>query len=277
MGAHSLNGRALLRSLFRIDPTSRWRIAYTPGAYFITRVRVDAFGRKACGGSKGIPVLFGMGEGELTVDEFENQPQQSETSQDTNGTSRRNFLKVAVVSSAAAAAAVGGAGVAATALSSRAPSGLSKLLVLNSNLVSTENACFTNTDFHKVTALNPNESFYVWAWFTLPGGASGQSFTASITAPNPLPSYIAYQGHKQQKVFKNLCSCQDSGHAPSDDAKIKSSDTMPVTFTVPSGTNTVLVQLHLNATSAPAGSVTFTVELTGPSYDVTATTSVVFS
>jgi hypothetical protein len=213
------------------------------------------------------------------MDEFETQPQQSETAQDANGTSRRSFLKVAVVSSAAAAAAVGGAGVAATALSARSSTGLSKLFVLNTNLVSTTNACFTNSAFQDVTGLNTNEGFYVWAWFTLPPSASGQSFTASLIAPNPLPSYISYQGSKQQKVFKNLSGCQDQGTAPSDTAKIGAgADTMPITFTVPSGTNTVLVQVHLNATNAPAGSsIVFTVELTGPSYDTTATTTVHFA
>src|SRR5579859_2746766 len=128
------------------------------------------------------------------MDEFENQSQQPESTQDASGTSRRNFLKVAVVSSAAAAAAVGGAGVAASALATRAPSGLSKLLVLNSNLVSTTNACFTNSAFQDVQSLNPNESFYVWAWFTL--GAAGL-YTANLSSATPLPSYITYQGNKQ--------------------------------------------------------------------------------
>ncbi|HEU0027068.1 MAG TPA: hypothetical protein VFQ25_08125 [Ktedonobacterales bacterium] len=214
------------------------------------------------------------------MDQFENQPQQPDTSQDTNGTSRRKFLKVAVVSSAAAAAAVGGAGVAATALSARNSGGLSRLFVLtNTNLVSTTNACFTNSAFQDVPSLNGQEGAYIWAWFTLPPAAAGQLFTVSLAAPDPLPSYITYQGSKQQKVFKNLSGCQDQGTAPSDDAKIGlGQDALPFQFTVPSGTNTVLVQVHVNIgdknNPAPAGTITFTVELSGPSYDQTATTSV---
>ena len=213
------------------------------------------------------------------MDEFENQPQQPETTQEASGTSRRSFLKVAVVSSAAAAAVVGGAGVAATALASRTPTGLSKLLVLNSNVVSTKHACFTNSAFHDSTGLNTNEGFYVWAWFALPSGAPGQSYTASILTPDPLPTYIDFQGHKQQKIFKNLSGCQDHGVAP-DSSKVITgtpSNSMPITFTVPSGTNTVLVQVHLNATNAPKNSsLVFTVELKGPSFDETATTTVLF-
>lgn len=207
------------------------------------------------------------------MEEFENQSQQPETTQDASGTSRRNFLKVAVVSSAAAAAAVGGAGVAATALASRAPSGLSKLLVLNSNLVSTTNACFTNTDFQDVQSLNPNESFYVWAWFTL--GAAG-TYTASLSSATPLPSYVTYQGSNQQEAFPGLTGCPSSNPADSVTASGKG-DSLPFTFTA-AASSTVLIQLHLNATSAPAGSLVITVEVTGPGgYDVTATTTVVFS
>ncbi|HEX9037168.1 MAG TPA: hypothetical protein VF808_09290 [Ktedonobacterales bacterium] len=212
------------------------------------------------------------------MDEFEQQPQQPEVPQDANATSRRNFLKVAVVSSAAAAAAVGGAGVAASALASRAPSGLSKLLVLNTNVVSTTNACFTNTDFQEVSALNPNESFYVWAWFTLPSGNGGETFTASLSSATPLPSYVTYQGSKQQKAFANGSGCPNADPSLSL-TTLGKSDTLPVTFkTDASGDSTVLIQVHLNASSAPAGSITLTIELTGPGgYDTTATTTVTFS
>jgi hypothetical protein len=207
------------------------------------------------------------------MDEFENQAQESETAREESGTSRRNFLKVAVVSSAAAAAVVGGAGVAATALSSRAPSGLSKLLVLNSNVVSTQNACFTNSAFQDVQSLNPNESLYVWGWFTL--GAAG-TYTANLASATPLPSYVTYQGSKQQEAFPGLTGCPSANPADSVTASGKG-DTLPFTFTA-AANSSVLIQLHLNASSAPAGTWTVTIEVTGPgSYDVTATTTVVFS
>lgn len=206
------------------------------------------------------------------MDEFETQPQYPENTQETSATSRRNFLKVAVVSSAAAAAAVGGAGVAASALAGRAPSGLSKLLVLNSNLVSTKNACFTNTDFQDVASLNGNESFYVWAWFTL--GAAG-TYTASLATA--LPAFVTYQGSKQQEAFPGLSSCPNSNPADTTTASGKG-DSLPFTFDAATDNSTVLIQLHLNASSAAAGTVTFTVEVTGPGgYDTTATTSVTFS
>ena len=207
------------------------------------------------------------------MDEFETQPEHHEDTQDTSATSRRGFLKVAVVSSAAAAAAVGGAGVAASALATRAPSGLSKLLVLNTNVVSTKNACFTNSAFQDVEALNPNESFYVWAWFTL--GAAG-TYTANLAAATPLPAYVTYQGSNQQEAFPGLTGCPSADPSTSVTASGKG-DALPFTFTATAG-STVLIQLHLNATSAPAGTITLTVEVTGPGgYDTTATTSVTFS
>lgn len=214
------------------------------------------------------------------MDEFENQPQQPESPQDANGTSRRNFLKVAVVSSAAAAAAVGGAGVAAVTLSSRAPTGLSKLLVLDSSLVSTKNACATNTDFHDVSPLNKNENCYVWAWFTVPSADAGQSFTVQLSSLTPLPAGATYAGSKQQVAYKNLSGCQDQGTAPSSSAAINSpgADSLPFTFTMPSGTTTVLIGLHLNLTFSSAGSFKITIELTnGSTYDTTATTTVVYA
>lgn len=208
------------------------------------------------------------------MDEFETQPQYPENTQDTSATSRRNFLKVAVVSSAAAAAAVGGAGVAASALSSRAPSGVLKLLSLNTNVVSTKNACFTNSAFEDVDALNGNESLYVWAWFTL--GVAG-TYTADLAASTPLPAYLTYQGSKQQEAFPGLASCPSSDPSATVTASGKG-DALPFTFTAATDNSTVLIQLHLNATSAPAGTITLTVEVTGPGgYDTTATTSVTFS
>lgn len=204
------------------------------------------------------------------MDEFSTQPQHPETpqdSQETNATSRRNFLKVAVVSSAAAAAAVGGAGVAASALASRTPTGLSKLLVLNtSTAVSTTNACFTHTqepftDDTPGDPFNDNGSAFMWAWFTLPTHTDTDTFHLDFASDTPLPSWLGYQNTQSVDVYGNLSACPTTQPT----GAIVTKATMGFDFSVPSGTSTILVQLHLNATKAPAGStLTLDVELTGP-------------
>lgn len=213
------------------------------------------------------------------MEEFENQSQQPETTQDASGTSRRNFLKVAVVSSAAAAAAVGGAGVAATALASRAPSGLSKLLVLNSNVVSTTNACFTHTTepFTDDTPTDPyssNASMFFWAWFG--NITTAGSYTISISSGTPLPSWIGYQNPTNSvAAYANLSGCPTTQPT----SPIGQANTMPITFSVGAGVTSVLLQLHLKASKAPAGATfVFTVEMTGPGgYDTTATQTAYFA
>lgn len=216
------------------------------------------------------------------MDEFENQPQQPESAQDANGTSRRNFLKVAVVSSAAAAAAVGGAGVAAATLSSRAPTGLSKLLVLDSTLVSTKNACFTHTNasLDDNTPSNPfsdNSSLFYWAWFTLPSHTATDQFTIKVSSGTPFPSTITYQNSNSVEVYPGLSGCPTS--QPANPVTPPGSiASLPITFSVGAGVTTVLLQLHLNGSSVTPGSTfTLTTEITGPGgYDVTATHTAYF-
>lgn len=208
----------------------------------------------------------------------------SERAEGVNGTSRRNFLKVAVVSSAATAAAIGVAGVAATAIasSSQAPSGLTKLLSVNVNVVSTENACVTNTATHLVkvdpskssTYLNGNESLYVWAWFTL--GSAG-TYTAKLLLPTlPVGASITEQNDSgsQQEAYQGLSGCP---------SKVPSGNTCghgtggTITFTVSKTNSTVLIKYHLKAKDVPAGNWPVAVEVTGPgSYDTEAKTTLYF-
>jgi hypothetical protein len=209
------------------------------------------------------------------VDEFETQPQYPDNTQETSATSRRNFLKVAVVSSAAAAAAVGGAGVAASALASRTPSGLSKLLVLNANVVSTQNACFTHTTapFQQNTSENTfsdNSSLFLFAWFTLPSHTSSDNFHLAFAASTPLPAYLSYQTPTNSVgVYADQSGCPTQ--QPSN--PFFQANSLPTDFTIDAGTSTILVQMHLKGSSVPAGTqLTLTVELTGPGgYDTTAT------
>lgn len=208
------------------------------------------------------------------MDEFENQPQQPESAQDANGTSRRNFLKVAVVSSAAAAAAVGGAGVAAATLSSRAPTGLSKLLVLDSTLVSTKNACFTFTqapyaDNTSTNKFNDTEDLFLWVWFT---GLTADTYTLSLASPSAMPSYLTFNG-TPVRVFANLTGCPSAALTISPFA---TGTGFPTTFAVTTQTS-VLVQFQMHAKDAPSGTtLTMTVELKGTSYDHTATATAFF-
>lgn len=213
------------------------------------------------------------------MDQFENQPQPSEPAQDSNGTSRRNFLKVAVVSSAAAAAAVGGAGVAATALSSRNSTGLSKLFVLNTNLVSTTNACFTHSgdNYPDNTPGNPFNSttqVFFFAWFS---GLSDGDYTVSLNNPSSLPSWLAYAPGNNNAV--TVFDYTGKSGCPTDTSNltsIKSGSSLPVTFTI-SGQTGILVWLQLHATNAPSGEqFTMTIEVAGGSYDVTATDTAYF-
>lgn len=203
------------------------------------------------------------------MDEFENQPQQPEIPQDASGTSRRNFLKVAVVSSAAAAAAVGGAGVAATALSARnAGTSLSKVFVLGSE-VSTQIACFTHTKIpfeenSPSSTFSDDSSLFYWAWFTLPSHTATDTFTISVSSGTPFPSTITYQNSNSVEVYAGLSGCptqQPSGPV----TPPGSIGSLPISFSVAASVTTVLLQLHLNGSSVTPGSTfTLTTVITGP-------------
>jgi hypothetical protein len=211
------------------------------------------------------------------MDEFENQPQQTTSAEEIAGTSRRKFLKAAVVSSAAAAAAVGTAGVAASALASRAPSGLSKLLVLSTNLVSTQDGCWTFTTAPFVgnsqdNPFNDNEDVFMFAWFT---GLSAGTYSLTLNSPATLPSYLSFNGNKVQ-VFPNVSGCPTA--APTGAIASANDLSAPVSFTIDSSVTSVLVWLQMHAKNVPGGTVlTMTLELSnGGSYDVTASATAFF-
>ena len=224
------------------------------------------------------------------MDEFNTQPQHPENPQDpqdSNATSRRNFLKVAVVSSAAAAAAVGGAGVAASALASRTPTGLSKLLILPSvNLVSTANACFTHTSTDigvqnsPSSPYNGTSSAFLFAWFTLPTHTSSDSFTLDFASDTPLTFLEFQNSNSTVDIWENQSSCPTS-QPTGDEVSGSPLGPFPLTFSVDASVTTILVQLHLKGNStAPSGTSTETVdvELKGPGgYDSISEATAYFS
>ncbi len=218
------------------------------------------------------------------MDEFENQPQQPEPTQDASGTSRRNFLKVAVVSSAAAAAAVGGAGIAVTTLSSRAPTGLSKLLVLGTQ-ISTQIAEFSDTNPDKLTCgsgpYTDTESLYFWAWFQMPANNAGTKYTIELSSPNSLPSGgVDYQstgqndtptGNNVQVYYDQPLGCPTSKPTPN-----AQQASLPIPFTPSTNLNTVLVSVHLQANVSAGSSFTMTLTLSGGGYTQNATATATF-
>lgn len=214
-------------------------------------------------------------------DEFEQSTNEMAGADGANGTSRRKFLKVAVVSSAAAAAAVGTAGVAASAIatSGRAPSGLAKLLSVNTDVVSTTNACVTHTgsDLQPDTAGNPingNADVYFWAWFTLGGAGtytasislpslpSGDSITPANTSVNTIAAYGGQPVGCPTAIpdSTSRLNTAAAGGAPG----------YSISFPGTAG-DTVVIKYHMDTTNVPDGSYPISITLTdGGSYDVVA-------
>jgi hypothetical protein len=216
-------------------------------------------------------------------EEFEQNTNETNATNGANETSRRNFLKVAVVSSAAAAAAVGTAGVAASAIASsgHAPSGLAKLLSVNTDVVSTTDACVTHTTepFVQDTVgdpINGNASLFVWAWFTL-GGAG--TYTASISVPsgvtpqNSSNDQIAAYGGESVG-----CPTEDPGthgFTPLNSGSAGGAPGYSISFTGTAG-DTVVIKYHMNATSVADGTYPVSIELVGPGgYDHTHSASLI--
>ncbi len=219
------------------------------------------------------------------MDEFDvntTSDDQSGEEQALNGSSRRNFLKAAVVGSAAAVAA-GGVGAATLTLTGH-HTGLKRLVGLT-DLVSgvTSAACTTNTQdpLGEKDTFNTQESIYFWFKVNnVPAGT--YTFDVSPTIdPASKPQYtsggslVQYQsGSNDVHVYQYTPS--DATFACNPPAltgptglptPLKTQDTLTITVTT-SATKDLLLQVHLQGEkNNPGGSVT----LTGTLYQGTGT------
>lgn len=196
-----------------------------------------------------------------------------------NGSSRRNFLKAAVVGSAAAVAA-GGVGAATLTLTGH-HTGLKRFVGLN-DLVSgvTSASCTTNTSdpLHDQTSFNKQESLYFWFKVNnVPAGTYTFGVSPTIDPANK-PAYtsggslVQYQsGSNDVNVYQYTpsdanftCNPPSLSGLPS---ALKTQNTLTITVTT-SATKDLLLQVHLQGEKDnPGGSVT----LTGTLYQGTGT------
>lgn len=209
-----------------------------------------------------------------------------------HGSSRRNFLKAAVVGSAAAVAA-GGVGAATLTLTGH-HTGLKRIVGLD-GLVSgvTSDACTTNTSdpLADQKSFNKQESLYFWFKVNnVPAGTYTFNVTPTIDAANK-PAYtsggslLQYQsGSNDVHVYQYTpgdanftCNPPSLAGLPT---ALKTQDTLTITVTT-SATKDLLLQVHLQGEKDnPGGSVTLTGKLyqgTGTGGAVEATASTTFS
>lgn len=198
-------------------------------------------------------------EGGLAMAEFDNDMTPSEDTDDSQhaeGSSRRSFLKAAVVGSAAAVA-VTGVGAATLTLTGR-HTGLTRFVVLTDTISGvTADACTTDSSDSVKDSFH--DSIYFWAKFNhVPKG----TYTIDVTPALPT-SLVDYQGSGNNVFIYNYpggdssFTCNPKTLPNTDDA-LKKKHYLPVTFTTPSDGD-VLLELHLFP--AGTGSVTLTAHL----------------
>ncbi len=223
-------------------------------------------------------------ESRLAMDEFDvntTPDDHSGEEQALHGSSRRNFLKAAVVGSAAAVAA-GGVGAATLTLTGH-HTGLKRIVGLD-GLVSgvTGNACTTNTQdpLGDKTSFNQQESIYFW--FKVNNVPAG-TYTFDVAPPIDLASVKKYtsggpllqyqSGSNDVNVYQYTPSDATFECEPPSLASLQTltplgtQDTLPI-IVITTATKDLLLQVHLQGEKDnPGGSVT----LTGTLYQGTGT------
>lgn len=183
------------------------------------------------------------------MDEFDSNTtpmNESHDEQHVEGSSRRTFLKAAVVGSATAVA-VSGVGAAAFTLTGH-HTGLRKYLALTDTISGvTGNACTTDSSDNSKSSFH-NDSIYFWAKFNgLPSGT--YTIDVSPTIPDGDVDYQA--GGSGNNVFIYTFAGGDSSFdcnpssLPDTNTAVVKQHALFVTFTT-SSDGDVLLELHLN-------------------------------
>lgn len=194
------------------------------------------------------------------MDEFDSNTtpfNESQNEQHAEGSSRRTFLKAAVVGSAAAVA-VSGVGAATLTLTGH-HTGLKKYLALTDSLSGvTGKACTTDSSDNEQTSFH--DSIYFWAKFNaVPAG----TYTIDVSPTIP-DGKVDYQSSGNNVFIYNYpggdssFDCNPPSLPDSTTALVKQK-TLTVTFTTPSDGD-VLLQLHLTPT-VTSGTDTLTAKL----------------
>lgn len=209
------------------------------------------------------------------MDEFDANTTPYDEASDTQssaGTSRRNFLKAAVVGSAAAVA-VSGAGAAALTLTGH-HTGLKKYVPFIGDAtlsgVTGDGCTTTSDDLSKETTTFGTDSIYFWAKFNnLPAGQYTIGVTPTIDPHNTTwtagHSGICFQsGSNSANVYAldasaATYSCHPSS-LPNPGDTPYSQNTLPITFSVTDGQD-ALLQLHLSPEKNFTGTITITATL----------------
>jgi hypothetical protein len=201
----------------------------------------------------------------------------------SEGQSRRNFLRAAVISSAAVVAA---GGVAAATLASTGNSPSTLIRFVGSTVSPTDPCDVCGSATQDVNGSlpakgftgNPNfgnsESMYIWVKFTgVPTGSYSFNVTPTIqpkmTGNCTGQPYSFQSGSSDVKVYQfanGPLSCVPSSLASLPSASFTSS-TLPISLSVSSGPVDLLFQLHLGNDCTSGGTTTVTGTLTNTGTD----------
>lgn len=194
-------------------------------------------------------------DSDTTPYEDTNDPQHAE------GSSRRSFLKAAVVGSAAAVA-VTGVGAATLTLTGR-HTGLTRFVVLGDTISGiTADAC--TTDSSDAVKNSFHDSIYFWAKFNhVPAGQYTMDISPSLPTPTVDP-VVDYQGGGNNVFIYSYpggdssFTCNPSTLPDTNNAINTQMNILPTTFKTLSDGD-VLLELHLKP--GATGTVTLTAEL----------------
>lgn len=189
------------------------------------------------------------------MDEFDNNTTPMDESHETPethaeqhvaGSSRRTFLKAAVVGSAAAVA-VSGAGVATLKMTGH-HTGLTKFLVLGDTISGiTESACTTKSNDTKSTPPDTYNSETIFFWFKFNAVPKGTYYFDVSPEPGSsgAPVYLSSSGASAVQVVAYANGASFTCNPPSNPTSgfVAQQSTLPVSFTTTSDGD-VLLWLH---------------------------------
>lgn len=202
------------------------------------------------------------------MDEFDSDTtpyNETPNEQHVEGSSRRKFLKAAVVGSAAAVA-VSGAGAATLTLTGH-HTGLKKFLALTTDTISgiTSDACTTNSDDVPQTTFG-NDTIFIWFKFNgVPASGSGHYTFDVSPEPGASGSPIAFppgggSSYVQVVAYPGGASFKCNPSPAPSSGFVAQQSTLPVTFQTASDGDVVL-WLHVKSTGTTTGSVSITASL----------------
>lgn len=209
-------------------------------------------------------------ESRLAMDEFDvNTTSNDHSGEDhaNNGSSRRNFLKAAVVGSAAAVAA-GGVGAATLTLTGH-HTGLKRIVGLD-GLVSgvTSAACVTKSQVQVDDQDTFNQQDTIFFWFkvnNVPAGTYTFDILPKIGGSSTIIDYRNSSSASNVRVYEGPftfeCHPTTQGQNLPNSLKIASSTVLPITFTAAGGDNVLLEALLGGKQGNTGGAITLTATL----------------